>query len=135
MDGDPPVGSQPLGQSLTDELVTEAIPRAVDHEDPGPQRDIEQGKGIVFLEPGQHGHVGGIDGPPDEGELLKQLQRTLVEVEKAGRNCIACAPDEGRDPGDGVARKLEQQVRVSLCELNDPIGYLGVPRRHRSVID
>ena len=124
--GDPLVGRKPLGQELTDEIVTESIPRAATTRTPArapyragrtpsalshPERNVLRDRGR--LPQGQPPKLPSASSPRSRNREYR----------------VRALPMRAGTPGEGVAGKLQHKVRVSLGELKDPIDDFGVPGR------
>ncbi len=79
------MGGQLVGERLADELVAEAVARAGDDEDPGVQRDVEQGERLFLRQPGERQHAGEVEVVLGDGERGQRVEIGGVE----GREALA----------------------------------------------
>ncbi len=131
VDGEPLVRWELLDQGLADQLVTEAVARAGDDEDPRAQGDVEQRERLRFRGAGERHDTAGIEIVARERQPLQHRHRGLVEVEEPGGDGVSGRRDERRDTRNGALGQLEREEGIALREIDDPINDLGIPRRRR----
>ena len=119
------VGRKPLGESLADELVAEAVAPVADHDHSGGQRNVEQREGVLLGAGRERGDLGRVEVASDEREAGEHRGMGLGKIDEPDERGVA-RPKIRRLSRVDSPGQLDEEQRVAAGEADDRLDCLGV---------